>query len=352
MLLYSQVILSSRRIIFIMTKKNAPTMKDVAREAGVALGTVSKVINGIPVSEEYRNRVLAASETLHYEVNTYARGLKTQRTNLIALIIPNTVNPFFSTFTDYIEGALYQRGLRLLLCCADGIPEKEIDYLNLATQNKVDGIIALTYSDIGKYIADDIPMVVFDRFFENHVIPRVASDNFAGGCMAVEKLLELGCRHPVYIRFHSVFPGESDKRMDGYLYACKKYGIEPDYLNEVDCPEVLDYMQAFLENHKNPDGTLTFDGVFAHTDYHGYLFIRLLRKQGYRVPEDVQLIGFDGIRQFGVENESLFVSSMCQPIKQLAEKCVEILVSPDRSSVPSLTLLPVTYEYGGTTKKG
>ena len=334
-----------------MTKKNAPTMKDVAREAGVALGTVSKVINGIPVSEEYRNRVLAAIETLHYEVNTYARGLKTQRTNLIALIIPNTVNPFFSAFTDYIEGALYQRGLRLLLCCADGIPEKEIDYLNLATQNKVDGIIALTYSDIGKYIADDIPMVVFDRFFENHVIPRVASDNFAGGCMAVEKLLELGCRHPVYIRFHSVFPGESDKRMDGYLYACKKYGIEPDYLNEVDCPEVLNYMQAFLENHKNPDGTLTFDGVFAHTDYHGYLFIRLLRKQGYRVPEDVQLIGFDGIRQFGGENESLFVSSMCQPIKQLAEKCVEILVSPDRSSVPSLTLLPVRYEYGGTTKK-
>ena len=125
MLSYSQVILSSRRIIFIMTKKNAPTMKDVAREAGVALGTVSKVINGIPVSEEYRNRVLAAIETLHYEVNTYARGLKTQRTNLIALIIPNTVNPFFSTFTDYIEGALYQRGLRLLLCCADGIPEKE-----------------------------------------------------------------------------------------------------------------------------------------------------------------------------------------------------------------------------------
>ena len=99
MLLYSQVILSSRRIIFIMTKKNAPTMKDVAREAGVALGTVSKVINGIPVSEEYRNRVLAAIETLHYEVNTYARGLKTQRTNLIALIIPNTVNPFFSAFT-------------------------------------------------------------------------------------------------------------------------------------------------------------------------------------------------------------------------------------------------------------
>ena len=133
-----------------MTKKNAPTMKDVAREAGVALGTVSKVINGIPVSEEYRNRVMTAIETLHYEVNTYARGLKTRKTNFIALIIPNTVNPFFASFVDYIEGALYKRGLKLLLCCADGILEKEIAYLNLITQNKVDGIIALTYSDVGK----------------------------------------------------------------------------------------------------------------------------------------------------------------------------------------------------------
>ncbi len=334
-----------------MTKKNAPTMKDVAREAGVALGTVSKVINGIPVSEEYRSRVLDAIRTLHYEVNTYARGLKTQKTNLIALIIPNTINPFFASFADYIEGALYQRGLKLLLCCADGIPEKEIAYLNLATQNKVDGIVALTYSDVGKYIAKDIPMVVFDRFFDNHIIPRVASDNFAGGCMAVEKLLELGCTHPVYIRFHSVFPGESDKRMDGYLHACKKHGLEPDYLNMEDCPEMLDYMRDFLERHKKADGSLTFDGVFAHTDYHGYHFLRLLRGQGYRVPEDVQIIGFDGIRQFGGEQEDLFVSSICQPVKQLAEKCVEILVAPDRSMVPSLTLLPVSYQYGGTTKR-
>ena len=110
-----------------------------------------------------------------------------------------------------------------MLCCSDGIPEKEIAYLNLATQNKVDGIVALTYSDIGNFINPDIPIVVFDRFFENRNIPRVGSDNYNGSMMAIEKLLELGCRHPVYIRFHSIFPGESDKRKDGYLAACKKY---------------------------------------------------------------------------------------------------------------------------------
>lgn len=334
-----------------MTSKRAATMKDVAKQAGVALGTVSKVINGIPVSEKNRIKVENAIKALHYEVNTYARGLKTQRSNLVALIIPNTHNPFFAAFADHIEAALYKKGMKLLLCCADGIPEKEIDYLNMAINNKVDGIIALTYSDVGKYITRDLPIVVFDRFFENQVIPRVASDNFAGGCLAIEKLLEFGCKHPIYIRFHSVFPGESDKRRDGYLHACRKHGLEPDYLDVVDCEEKLEIMKEFLQTHKNKDGTLTFDGVFAHTDYHGYLFMKLLQQDGFRVPEDVQIIGFDGINKFGNPEDGLFVSSICQPIEQLAEKCVEILVSQDTQTVPSLTLLPVRYCYGGTTKE-
>lgn len=287
-------------------------MKDVAREAGVALGTVSKVINGIPVSEKYRLKVEEAIRTLNYEVNTYARGLKIQKSNLIALIISNTINPFFASFTYYIESALYKKGLRLLLCCANGIPEKEIDYLNMATNNKVDGIIALTYSDIGSYIPQHLPIVVFDRYFENPVIPRVASDNFSGACLAIEKLLEFGCRHPVYIRFHSVFPGESDKRKEGYLHACKKYHIAPDYLDHVDCDNEPALLKEFLDLHKNPDGTLTFDGVFAHTDYHGHMFKKVLQGEGYRVPEDVQIIGFDGITKFGNEKDGLFVSSICQ----------------------------------------
>ena len=73
---------------------------------------------------------------------------------------------------------------------------------------------------------------------------------------------------------------------------------------------------------------------------------------GYRVPEDVQIIGFDGIHKFGNEDDELFVSSICQPVRQLAEKCVEILLEEDRSALPSLTLLPVKYEYGGNAKYG
>src|SRR5699024_1864852 len=144
-----------------------------------------------------------AIKELGYEVNTYARGLKTQETKLITLIVPDTINPFFAAFTQYVEKNLYEHGYKLILCCANGIPEKEIGYLNLASQSKTDGIIALTYTDVINAIPARIPLVSFDRYFENHDVPMIASDNFQGGYAGTKKLLELGCHHPVFIRFRS-----------------------------------------------------------------------------------------------------------------------------------------------------
>jgi LacI family transcriptional regulator len=333
-----------------MSGKRNSTMKDVARVAGVSLGTVSKVINGIPVTDEYKKRVNEAVRSLNYNVNAYARGLKTKKTGIIVVIVPNLSNPFFATLVDRIEYSLNQHGLRLLLSCAEGIPEREVECLKLASSNKADGVIALTYSDVGKYITEDMAIVTFDRYFENRNIPRVASDNFNGACIAIDKLIEFGCNHPVYMRFYSPFPGESDRRFDAYLYCCKKYAIEPDYLNHENTGNERNLMKNFLDTHKTKNGSLTFDGVFAHTDYHACMFIDLLKEEGFHVPDDVQVIGFDGIRKFGVPNGSLFVSSIVQPVDLLAEKCVELVTAENRAAIPSLTLLPPHYEYGGTTR--
>ncbi len=333
-----------------LNKNTAPTMKDVAREAGVALGTVSKVINGIPVGADYKEKVDKAIKKLDYQVNTYARGLKTQRTKTITLIVPDTQNPFYAAFTHYIESAVYQHGYKLMLCCSNGVPEKEIEYLNLASQAKTDGIIALTYSDIGNHVPPHIPIVTFDRYLENTSIPRVSSDNYAGGVLAINKLMELGCKKPVYIRFHSTFAGEADKRKLGYLAACKNHGIEPDYLDALDCDDPKEMITKFINDHKNQDGTLSFDGVFANTDYNGYMTLKILQEMGYRVPEDIQIIGFDGIYKFGDVRNGLFISTICQPIKDLSQLCVEIVLADEKKVIPSLTLLPVNYQWGGTTK--
>ncbi|MBO8462365.1 MAG: LacI family DNA-binding transcriptional regulator [Firmicutes bacterium] len=332
-----------------MKNQNAPTMKDVAKKAGVSLGTVSKVINNIPVGPSYRLKVEQAIKELNYEVNTYARGLKTNRTNIIALIIPDNINPFFSGLAHYIEAALYQRKYKLMLCCSDGIREKEIEYLNLCSQNKVDGIIALTYSDIGNYVSKSIPLVSFDRHFDNNFTPMVSSDNYMGGVIATEKLIELGCKRPAFIRFSSSIPGEADKRKDGYFDTCKKYNIPPIVLDKNVFAQVDKELEDFICEHEHSDHTLDFDGIFSNTDLHAFKAKKILEEKGYRIPEDVQIIGFDGIRQFG--EEELFVSSICQPIKELAETCVSILLSNEQETRPTLTLLPVKYEFGGTTKR-
>ena len=95
----------SKGCVYTMKKTDSPTMKDVAREAGVALGTVSKVINGIPVGESYRQRVEDAIEKLGYHVNSYARGLKTNKTNCVALLMPSLYHPFFAILTDELTKA-------------------------------------------------------------------------------------------------------------------------------------------------------------------------------------------------------------------------------------------------------
>ena len=128
-----------------MAKQNtAPTMKDVAKEAGVSLGTVSKVINGIPVGDEYRKKVEQAIKTLDYHINAYAKGLKNNRTYTVAVILPNLLNPFFSMVAHYINRALVNRGYRMLLCDTEYDYTKEQEMVQMVEQNKVDGIIALT----------------------------------------------------------------------------------------------------------------------------------------------------------------------------------------------------------------
>lgn len=333
-----------------MKNQSAPTMKDVAKEAGVALGTVSKVINGLPVGEVYRSKVNAAIKKLNYEVNIYARGLKVQQTNSITLIIPDVLNPFYSSFAHHVESELYKKGYRMVLCCSNRIPEKEIGYLNMASQSQSDGVIALTYSDIGQYITGKLPIVAFDRQFQNSFVPRVASDNLSGGIMATVKLLDLGCKHPAFIRFSSRFPGEADRRIDGYLKVCAEHHLEPVILDKRDHEPVKESLESFIITNQSVDGALTFDGVFANTDYHAYHLYRILTAHNYRVPEDVQIIGFDGIHLFSQEENGLYVSSICQPVRELASTCVNLVLSREHSMLPSLTLLPVSYKAGPTTK--
>ena len=326
-------------------KSTTPTMKDVAREAGVALGTVSKVFNGIPVGDSYRIKVEEAARRLGYRVNSYAQGLKTNRTRTVALILPNVHDPFFASLAENVCHFLSKRGYRMLLTVTGSDPEAEQQCIRMVEQNKVDGIIGLTYNPALE-VDEQIPFVSIDRYF-SPAVPCVSSDNFGGGRLAAEKLLELGCKRLLFFRIGSDVSGEADKRGAGFQSACLSRRAEHTVLSLGDS-EGHEPFRSFLREHMT-DGRPDFDGIFCNTDRLACRVAEMLRELGARVPEDVQLIGFDGTRKFGVDG--LFCSTIVQPIAQIAETSVNILLEEDRSSLPSLICLPVSYAAGGTTRE-
>ncbi|MCM1174833.1 MAG: LacI family DNA-binding transcriptional regulator [Blautia sp.] len=327
-----------------MKKVNSvPTMKDVAKEAGVALGTVSKVINGLPVGESYRIRVEEAVKKLNYQVNSYAQGLKASKTYTVAFLIPNTRNPFFAMLTYHMNLSLLKRKYRMLLCSTDFDIRLEQEYITMVQQNKVDGIIGLTYNP-NLIIEENTPFVAIDRSISPR-IPCVACDNFAGGQLAAEKLADLGCKNVAFLRIGSSLTNEPNKRKAGFENGCLSRGLSYE-MKILDEGAPLEEFEQFLAEHIQ-EGKLSFDGIFCVTDNLAYAIVKTLRRLRQRVPEDVQVIGFDGIRLFG--DMDYICSTIVQPVPEIAEMCVELLLQENMPVKPPLVCLPVTYAYGQTT---
>ena len=327
-------------------RKKSPTMKDVAREAGVALGTVSKAINGLPVGQEYKNRVDRAVEKLHYHVNPFAKSLKSSKTFTVALIIPNIYNSFFAELAHCVNKTLADRQYHMLLCTTDNAPGTEQEFINSLQQNQADGIIVLSYASLLNF-SGNLPVVSIDRRFRAG-IPCVCSDNFRGGQMAAERLLAKDCRNLAYISLMTDVQTEVARRKEGFISACLAGGCrhtEAEFVGTED----FSLIRGFLDKHiKN--GHLEFDGLFCVSDSMAYQTIHFLEMQGICVPKDVQVIGYDGIRKFGFLD--LFCSTIRQPVPKIAETCVNLLLNEqDRELAPSLINLPVTYEPGGTTRE-
>lgn len=320
------------------------TMSDVAREAGVALGTVSKVINGLPVGESYRLKVEAAVKKLNYQVNPTAKALKSNRTSTIALIIPNTITPFFALLTHYVNMSLEKRGYKMMLCFTEYDRDREQEYISMVVHNRVDGIIALTYNPTLN-IPAGIPFVTIDRFFSVSV-PCVASDNFGGGQLAAKKLAELGCKHVACMRIGSSLTNEPSKRKDGFVSGCMEEGLAFEMCNLPD-GSPLSAFEVFLR-HNLLETDTPLDGLFCGTDQMAWQAMKMVRALGLRVPEDVQIIGFDGVRMFG--DQDYICSTIVQPVPDLADMAVSMVLSKDFSGLPPLVCLPVRYQPGGTTK--
>lgn len=334
------------------------TIKDVAQDAGVSLGTVSKVINGLKVGESYKKRVEASIKKLNYQVNPNARGLRSQNTNDIAVIVPTLLNPLFPLMVDTIEKELTAVGKRMLICISRNDTDKIRRYLEMATNSRVDGIFGVTYSRIDESLTSDMPIVSFDRHFTQNT-PCVSSDNYEGGRLAAEILHKKGSKRLLCFWTGADYDCEPIHRIDGFRDYCNKNNIEYNILsfmdyNQVDTGFMMDsgpYLETVRDMiHKNiGNNGFNYDGIFTSSDHVAYVIKSELESAGYKVPEDVQIIGFDGIPVRGTGLP--IVSSIRQAADEIAKTGIHMLLELiDTGHADSITNIPVEFVEGDTTR--
>lgn len=320
-----------------MTKK-APTIRDVAKKAGVSVATVSRVMNNKGyLSADTKKQVQKAMDDLGYVPNQIARSFFKKKTNSIGVIIPTITNPFFGELVYHIERQAEEIGFKVFLCNSLDDPAIEKRYLNMLLENQVDGIIVGAHNeDLDEYATPNIPIIAVERFLANKRIATVCSDNYEGGRLATEYLLEKGCRHLICFagEFREQYPA-NDRRV-AFAATATQFDLPHQVIdvNSFNMKEMDEIIARSLNACPN------IDGIFATDDVIATSVMRVLQQQGKVVNQDVQLIGFDGTDMI----LSLFpdLVTIRQPIDQLAKYAVSSLNALiNGEQIPKMIVLPV-----------
>lgn len=297
------------------------TIREVAQLAGVSPATVSRVMNGTAkVDEEKRRRVEAAIRETGFMPNKLARALFKNSSGLIGLIVPNIDNPFFNEIAKAIEEEAYNRGLHIVLCSSGNNTQKEADNIHMLEQMKADGIILITNGDhTGRMIEKcSLPVIVVDRHIADcGEIAHIEADHYKGGKLAAEILVNCGCRSIVCLRGPQEFTS-GRLRYQGYCDVCRENGIPERYVDTKYSFE-SGIMAAYemLERFPKVDGIVAANDMVAISSY------KVLRSKGIRVPEDIQIVGFDDIRFSSLISPA--VTTIHQPITEMGKRAVEII---------------------------
>lgn len=275
------------------------TMHDVARVAGVSIKTVSNVVNDFPhVRPATRQRVLDAIEQLGYRPNLAARGLRSGRSGVIALIIPDLRNAYFAELADSVMRAAAEQNLAVFIQQIGGARDAEIEALRGQRMTSVDGILysvlALGEDDVA-LLDIPTPLVLLGERIFNAPNDHVTMANIEAGEAATEHLISIGRRRLVALGVH---PGEvvgsAGLRLEGYRRALEKAGISYDLRLLCACEswhraDGANAMRAFLGSG------VPFDGIVAFNDAMALGAMRVIQEAGLKVPDDVAIIGFDDI---------------------------------------------------------
>lgn len=295
------------------------TIKDVAKLANVSVATVSRFLNNNGyVGLKSKEAIERAIRTLDYKPNLIARSLSTKQMQTIGLIVPDIMNPFFPELARAIEDTALKLGYTVILCNSDEQAEKELHYIESLQQKYIDGfIIASNQLTTEQYCKLNVPIVLLDRVFENE-LPSVASDNQLGAEMATNYFIKQNVKELAF------FSGPKNlepiqQRLAGFKKAVAEKNIKTHIFESL-----FDFLHAEKSAFEALSKYPTIDAVFASSDVIAMGILKAAHKLGIRVPDELQVIGYDGIAMGEIVTPSL--TTVAQNIYVLGEAATNMLV--------------------------
>lgn len=333
------------------------TIKDVAKEAGVSVATVSRALNNnYPVHEDTRRQVMDAVKKLHYQRNAVARGLKKKETFLIGLVAPDISNPFYMEIAKGIESVVAEEGYSLIFCSSDEQPEKEEQMLTMLHGRQVDAVILASRSVdnkvINELIDDGMTIVLIDTKVNGVVADSVTENGYDAAIEALEYAVSMGHRKIGMINGNmTVSTGQS--RFQAYQDVLNKYQIEVcnDYMVQGDFKRDVAYIntKAMLQSMKEDLPTL----IFSANNYMTEGALIAMREEGLIVGEDISVISFGDISVPGLLDVNLTVLE--QNSTQIGRNAGELLIKRLNNVVPNNTYreieLQLNFKQGNSVKK-
>jgi len=302
---------------------------DIANKLNISKTTVSFILNGRAkekrISEELVEKVLKFVEEVGYKPNSLAKSLRTGKSNIIGLMVENIADHFFSNIARYIEDRAYKNGYRIIYCSTDNDAAKTKELIAMFRDRHVDGYIIApppgVENDIAALIKDELPVVLFDRYFPDVESSYVVIDNLEATYNATRYLIEQGYKNIAFITFESQ-QTQLQARMEGYNKALKEHKMQPHIKELVfneDAQSIIEPITEFIKENKN------FDAVLFGTNRIGVCGLKVLNEQGVKIPADVAVISFDDYEVF--ELHSPPVTAIAQPIEAIADKLITILLN-------------------------
>lgn len=311
-----------------MQDKKTHSIAEIAQICGVSKATVSRVINNISqgVGPETREKVLKTIRELNYRPNALARSVATSKSGTIGLIIPDVSNFFYPKIirgvTDYMDSC----GYSVIVANSDYDPEREAQQLLRLVDRRVDGILLCSGVSNKDFLCDfrkhNIPLALLGRNFDNSCSDAsIIGNNVRGAYKSASYLLKNGSRRVVYVEGNPHIAG-SKQRLQGYYQAHQEFGIavREEFIISGE------YSIAFGQEiaRKLLDSGMEFDAIMTGSDLIAIGLLSELKRAGVRVPEDVQLIGFDNIELTSMVTPAL--STISKPHYQMAQHISEQLI--------------------------